>query len=108
MHVSGLEFMKDLPTKSIVKKRITDGRVGLAIKKIVWESRKTPIRKYPQKLLKSLGPNFKIPSYSTIEKFLIDSNLKHKVLLRKTLLRPANVEKRLLYALGHVSKDDQD
>jgi hypothetical protein len=40
------EFTKDLSPKTIVKKRITDGRIGLEIKRICLENPRTPIRKY--------------------------------------------------------------
>jgi hypothetical protein len=74
-----------LPPKTIVKKTITTGRVGLEIKKIVSENPKTPYRKIPGILKERIGENFNtpIPSASTVEKFLLKNKLIHKVCLKK-------------------------
>jgi hypothetical protein len=78
----------------------------LEIKRICWENPRTPIRKYPQILMSLFEESKPIPKWPTIEKFLLENDLKHKVLLKKALIRPLNLRKRLNFALENVEKDD--
>src|SRR5690242_19197511 len=70
-----------LPPKDIIRKRKTDGLIGLEIKKIVQESPRTPVRKIPQLLKEKFGDEADIPSVTTIENFLLQNKLVHKTML---------------------------
>ena len=59
-----------LPTKVKVSKKITDGRVGLEIKRIVRETPSSSISDIRSKLLSSLGPKTPCPSLTTIRNYL--------------------------------------
>jgi len=104
MFMSRNELMKQLPPKTEVKKRLTDGRVGLEIIRIVWESPRTPVRKCPSLLKERLTPGTPIPAWQTIERYLLNNNLQHKVMLKKSFIRPINIQKRILFAKECLDK----
>jgi hypothetical protein len=77
------EFTKDLPPKTIVKKRITDGRMCLEIKRICWENPRSPIRKYPQILMSLFEESKPIPKWPTIENDFSKMTKNTKFFLKK-------------------------
>jgi hypothetical protein len=53
-----------LPPKTIIKKSLTNGRIGIEIKRIIQENGKTPYRKIPEILKEKFGNETPIPSAS--------------------------------------------
>ena len=87
-----------LPPKEKISKRITDGRVGLAIKAMAQESPKIAIRDYPARLQEVLGSDTAIPQKSTIMNFLQERDLVLKKLQKKPLISVRNLAKRVVFA----------
>ena len=67
---------RHLPPKVKTPKLLTNGRIGLAIKKGMKEDPKATSRGMEQYLTESFGPNIRTPKKSTINKFLLTNNLK--------------------------------
>lgn len=59
----------------VVRKRITDGRVGLAIKKVARENPCLPIRDFPETVKAYLGNDSDVPNTTTIHQFLKENQL---------------------------------
>jgi hypothetical protein len=96
----------DLPPKPRSKSRLTDGRVGLAIKKICRENPYLPYRDYQARLREVLGPDEPIPSNTTIFNYLEDNGFKSVSLTRRPLLSAKNQQLRLDFARHWISKTD--
>lgn len=94
-----------LPPKPKVHKRLTDGRVGLAIKRMISENGNLTANKIIAKLKDEIKDGTPIPSKRTVCRFLQVNGYIIRVLKRKTMLRPQNVQKRLEWAKKHVNKD---
>lgn len=95
-----------LPPPVKVSKRITDGRVGLAIKRIYQEDPKTPYRSVPAKLKSLLSEDMKIPSASSVQKFLLSNDLRCVKLWKKPMVSEVNMERRLQYGQQYGDMDE--
>lgn len=96
-----------LPRKVKAMKKLTDGRVGLLIKRLVDETPKIPIRELQFSLQSSLGPTTPCPSTTTIHKFLMLNDLKIVKLLKKRLISMRNIEKRIRFATENLENIDR-
>lgn len=88
----------NLPSKTIVKNRKTDGRVGLAIKKMVLEHPRFGVRRFAQMLKKIFPDNSNLPSGNTIAKYLKENGLVKKKSWLKPFINETNRQKRLNFA----------
>lgn len=84
----------NLPPKTIVKNRKTDGRVGLAIKKMVLEHPRFGLRRFTQMLENAIPDNPNLPSRTTIGKYLKENGLVKKKLWLKPFINETNRQKR--------------
>lgn len=94
--------LRDLPPKVVARKRLTDGRVGLIIKKTVSENPKISVRQLQSKLKEyfdevGTSPS-RLPKKTAIDDYLIRNKLVVVKLLKKPLMRAANKEKRLSFS----------
>ena len=96
----------DLPPKTIIKKRITDGRIGSAIKRIAKEKPTLPVRDYMAELSAVFGPDKEIPKKSSINNFLLENGLKIIKLKKKQFISNKNISKRLKFATQNMSNLD--
>lgn len=103
--ITRFDLVKNLPSKIVVKNSKITPAIGREVKSIVKENPKTPYRDIPA-ILKQRLPNLSdTPSSSTIQRYLNSSGYKKIKLLRKALIHPRNVAKRVKYAEIHKDKD---
>jgi hypothetical protein len=88
----------DLPPKIIVKNNKIDPQIGRELKQMVKESPKTPYRELKGILQDRMPDITDLPSSSTIQRYLSKSGYKRIKLLKKALIHPRNITKRLKYA----------
>jgi transposase len=86
--------VRDLPPKIIVKKRKTDGAIGLAIKRIRHENPKLPFRDFEARLLEEGFDKNAVPSKSLIADFLKKNGFILRKLIKKTGISATNIKKR--------------
>jgi hypothetical protein len=86
------------PPMTVVKKPKTDGRVGLAIKKVDKENPFLPARNYQTAVSAHLGEGSDMPSTSTINRFLMTNQMVVIELKRKQFISNANILKRFDFA----------
>ena len=102
--------MRHLPPKPIISNRLTDGRVGLQIKRLVQHNPKISIREIESRLKKLFGDvadgAAPLPSRTSISEFLQRNQLVVFKLLKNPLLRDINKEKRLKFAQEAVRTSD--
>ncbi len=96
----------ELPPKIKISKLLTDGRVGLKIKSIVKENPMMSVRDIEVELRKSIDQNTPTPKKSSISNYLLKNNLQVIKLLKKPLISPRNIERRLAFALIHLQDPD--
>jgi len=96
----------DLPPKSNVSKKITDGRVGLLIKRICQDNPTLPIRDYEASIREQLGPTSVVPCRETIRQYLLCNGLKLVELSKKPFISSINQQKRLEFAREWLPKVD--
>jgi transposase len=94
----------DLPPKPNNRKKITDGRVGLAIKKICHDNPYLPVRDYSARLQQELDTHSSIPSTTTIHNFLSSGGFKPRKLIKRPLLSAKNQALRLQFAREWIDK----
>jgi hypothetical protein len=98
---------RNLPPKTKVSKKITDGRIGLKIKQIVQDTPNASLSEVRSSLGSSLTHNTPCPSRATIHRYLKDNNFKMIKLLKKPLISIKNIQKRYQFAqenLGNLDK----
>jgi len=86
--------LRDLPPKVIVIKRITDGSIGVAIKRIRHENPRLPFRDFEARLLEEGFDKDAIPAKSTIQRFLKANGFILRKLIKKTGISSSNIQKR--------------
>jgi hypothetical protein len=95
-------LLLDLPPKVKVAKKVTDGRVGLQIKKLLVETPTISVRDLQSKLSSTLSssfsPSMPCPSVTSCHNNLMLNKLKVIKLLKKPLISLRNMEKRLKFA----------
>ena len=99
--------MAGLPPKEKLSKSSIKGRLALLTKKIVFENPKIPFRDIPGKVIEVIGPDEEVPSYKSFERFLKKSNFKLIKLLKKPLISPNNIEKRINFAKEFSQKNPE-
>jgi hypothetical protein len=90
--------VQEIGPKPVIKKRITDGRVGLQIKAICSENPRMSIRDIEVELRKRIEPQTPTPKKSEIGRFLALNDLKMIKLKKKPLISNNNKWKRLNFA----------
>ena len=80
-----------LPPWTIIKKRVTDGRTGLLIKKYICENPKHSANDIHCLLMGELGPGIPIPSKPTVNRFLDMNGYVIRAMKSETLICPVNV-----------------
>lgn len=96
----------DLPPKTVVKKRKTDGRVGSAIKRVVAEKPTLPIRDIPAELKKIFGEEMDLPKKTCIQEFLALNQFKVINLKQKQFISRKIIDKRLQFAQDNIENLD--
>ena len=91
-------LLLDLPPKVIIKKRKTDGRMGLAIKRLATQVPKIPLRDYEARLIQEGFAQNMIPSKSLIDTFLQSNSLIVLNQRKKPFISDKNIAKRLEFA----------
>lgn len=97
----------DLPPKDKIAKTLTSGRTGLQIKRIASEQPRIPIRDYPAELEKVCKPGTRIPTKSTIHRFLKENELITIRLLKRPLVSDRNRAKRVHFASQYLERLDE-
>jgi len=92
----------DLPPKPKLPSKMTEGRVGLAIKKVCVQQPSLPIRSYPAALRQELSEENAIPSYPLIHAYLKENGLLCRKLSSKPVLSTRNQNLRLEFARNHL------
>ena len=87
--------IRDLPPKIIIKKRKTDGPIGLKIKQLRMEHPQLAIRDFGPKLIEEGFTENEIPSKTVIGDFLKKNGFVLRKLTKKTGIGGANIQKRL-------------
>jgi hypothetical protein len=98
------EFVRDLPQKTIVTARLTDGVIGRQIKAEVKLNRLIKVKDIKFNLEQLYGPSYKIPSETTIREYLNDRMYKLAKASNKQLIHPRNVQKRFEFAVSTIEK----
>jgi transposase len=96
-----------LPPKTKIKKRLTDGRVGLQIKQIVASSPQMSIRDITAELENRFSPNIRTPSKSGVQQFIAANGFKMIKLLKKPLVSIKNQRKRIEFAEENLEELDR-
>jgi len=91
-------LIKDLPPKVNCKKKCTDGRASLLIKKILQEDPVSTLNQIQLRLEEKLSGSQVVPSRSSIHNFLKTNGIVVLKMLKKPLLRDYNREKRVKFA----------
>ena len=94
-----------LPPGTIIKKRVTDGRTGLLIKKYIHENLKHSANDICHLLMGELGPGIPIPSKATVNCFLDMNSYVIRAMKSETLICPVNVQKRFNWAQEYSKMD---
>lgn len=94
-----------LPPKPIVKKRLTSGRVGIAIKRIVQQCPWITLSDICKVLHEQYPTEKRLPKKSTIWAFLQRNRLVRKKLRYGQMISTANKKKRLDFARNYKDKD---
>jgi hypothetical protein len=97
-----------MPPIPIIKNRITDGRIGLQIKKLACASPgkpMLPLRDYPAALGKLNGAGTPIPKKSTVALFLAKNELVVIKALKKPFISEVNKVKRVAFALQATASE---
>jgi len=97
----------DLPPKPIISKRLTDGRIGLQIKKLVQEKPNLSIRDLERELQKLYPEKTDLPKRTCIHSFCNLNGLIIIKLLKRPLVSDKNRIKRLEFAMKHL-EDPED
>ena len=100
------KFTLDLPPKTRVVKRVTDGRIGQRLKEIITSNPRTPYRKLPGVLNSSMTAGTRIPSASTCQRFLKENGFEVVKMSKKPLISDVNKGKRRQFAREYVQKSD--
>ena len=95
---------RDLPPKPVLKKRKTDGYVGLLIKEIRRENPKMAYRDFKAALISRDVPETDIPSYVTIQRFEKMQGIIYRKLPKKTGISNANKRKRVDWCTIMIEK----
>jgi transposase len=86
--------MQDLPPKLKIKRRKTDGSIGVKIKEIAMQTPRVAYRDF-HKILEDAGYHKNaIPSYGTIRRFLKSNEYSIKKLRKKMGISKVNIQKR--------------
>ena len=104
-HIKRRNYLATLPEKTVVRKSVMSGRVGLLTKKAVLGNSTISVRDIPALLVDKLGPDFVPPSKSTIHRYLQDARLAYVFLPKKPFIAPRNVDKRYQFAQNILSSD---
>ena len=91
-------LLVDLPPKPIIKKRKTDGRMGMVIKRLAKEVPKIALRDYEARLINEGFKKNGIPSRSSIDRFLQRNSLVILSQRKKAFISDKNIAKRLEFA----------
>ncbi len=91
----------ELPPKTVIMKRMTDGRIGLAIKKLALEIPKIAIRDFESRLVALNFAPDAIPKPTTIQDYLSRNAIKVIKSWKKQFISDANIRKRLEFAQVH-------
>lgn len=98
---------RNYPPKDKVSKKLTNGRIGLAIKKKIHEDPNFTSRDLEKYLQVTFGPSIRTPKKSTINNFLLTNDLKMIKLWKKPLISKRNQQKRAAFALIELENPDQ-
>jgi hypothetical protein len=91
----------DLPPKPILRHRITDGTIGVQIKKLVQDNPTIALRDIPGQLEKAnadIGVEMTIPSYATIHRYLKRNVFVIHKLIKAPMVSDKNKARRLEFA----------
>ena len=99
---SEFRLVRDIPPKIILRKKKTDGRIGLKIKQITLNNPQLPYRDYKAELIKQGIPLEDIPHPATIHRFVQANGFKVVKLLKRPLLSERDREKRLQFARDNL------
>ena len=97
--------IKDLPPKIVVRKRKTDGYIGVQIKRLRQEQPQLPIRDFKGEVLKLKFTTDEIPSKTVIHEFLKSNGYILRKLVKKTMIYPRNQLKRVNFCRSMIEKD---
>jgi hypothetical protein len=96
----------DLPPKDNLSKTITDGRVGLRLKKLIQENPEASVRDLEGELKAYFGEEYALPKKSTIQNFIQRNDLKVIRLLKRPFISEQNRLKRLEFVARHLQDPD--
>ena len=103
---SKYRLLEDLPPKPLIRKRLTNGPVGLEIKKIVRDNPTVPVRVIEKQLKEKFEGIRPTPKKSGIHNFLMENGLVMVKLLKKPLVSKRNKQRRIDFAREHLENID--
>lgn len=92
------------PPKVKVPRTLIQGRLAYRIKRMVQEKPSISFRDIENELKKDAKPDERVPCWTTIRVFLVDSGYKMVKLIKKPLLSEINKQKRLQFARNNIDK----
>ena len=98
------KLMRCLPPKEKVSKTTVTGRFAMLCKRIVLENPDITYPDFPKKIKEIIGEDQLIPNYKAFERFLKQSGYKILKLLKKPLITPINIQKRIDFAKNYSEK----
>ena len=94
---SRMQATINLPPAIVVRKTVINGRLSLAIKKILAQDASVAYRRVPGILREMLPNEPNIPSASAVQRFLADNNIVKRLLSLKAPINERNRLKRLAF-----------
>lgn len=103
---SKYRLLLTLPPKPVIRKRLTNGPVGLEIKRIVQENPTVPVRDIEMQLREKFEGFRPTPKKTVIHDFLLENDLKMVKLLKKPLVSDKNKQRRIDFARENLENLD--